>query len=416
MHDRINRYKIIYYISNNYPEERCVINKCAGFDYVSIEQEKTVKKILDKILQSIRNRYSNIKGEKTLSAYAYAHRDGVIHTFNCCIKSRTPWICTFESVVPRTNCTRKRDWNEIDRLTCKTTKLLAKENCLQCLALSEAAYRLQMDFLLKLKGRLSNKEIEIIKSKILVLHPPQEVLTTENDIVKKFSMTNKKEFIFVGHDFFRKGGKEVVDTLRKLESKYDFHLTIVSKMEYDDYASKATKEERDEYLAFFEDCDWITYYEEMDNEQVIRLCKDMHIGLLPTFADTYGYSVLEMQASGCTMITTDVRALPEINNSRCGYICHLPHDEFGEAYYHSVKQRKEMKQNLMRELEVTFKEVLGAPMSELCEKAINSVRRIEKMHDPKIYGECIKNILNEKLAFQSCWGEWIKNDTGSTSS
>lgn len=396
MQDSINKCKRIYYINNRYPEKRCVIDKCTGYQYINMDQDGIISRVFDKIIQSIGHKYSRAKGEKTLSVYTYTRRNGVIHTFNSCIKSQMPWICTFESVVPRTNCTRKRDWDKIDHLTCKAAKLLAKDNCLQCLALSEAAYKLQKDFLSSLKGRVSEGDIEKIKSKTTVLHPPQEVLITQAEIVKKFSSANKKEFIFVGHDFFRKGGKEIVDTLKKLENEYNFHLTIISKMEYDDYASMATKEERDEYLEFFEDCDWITYYEEMDNEQVIQLCKNMHIGLLPTFADTYGYSVLEMQACGCTMVTTDIRALPEINNSQCGYICHLPHDEFGEAYYYSAEQRKEMKQNLKRELEVTFKEILAAQMSQLCEKAINSVKRIEKMHNPKLYGEYIKKYIEQK--------------------
>lgn len=384
----------VYYMSNRYPEERCIINKCPDCYYSNIQQDGKIKKWGDKILQGIAHRYSYFKGEKTLSVYTYLQRRGIIHVFNICIKSKMPWICTFESIVPRTNCTRKRDWKKIDNLTYNSVKLLTQNNCVQCLALSEATYKLQMDFLMALRGRVSEKDIEKIRNKTKVLHPPQPVILQEDEIKEKF-LKNKKEFIFVGHDFFRKGGKEMLEVLKELKQKYDFHLTIVSRLEYNDYASKATQGEKETSLAFIKNCDWITYYEEMDNEQVIQLCKQMHIGLLPTFADTYGYSVLEMQACGCTMVTTDIRALPEINNTECGYICHLPQDEFGEAYYQTEEQRLKMKYILKTELKRELTAVVEASMNELCDKAIKSMKRIAEKHDPQEYGASIKKIIDQ---------------------
>ena len=38
-----------------------------------------------------------------------------------------------------------------------------------------------------------------------------------------------------------------------------------------------------------------------------------HIGLLPTYNDSYGYSVIEFFSYGCPVITTNILALPEIN-------------------------------------------------------------------------------------------------------
>ncbi len=43
------------------------------------------------------------------------------------------------------------------------------------------------------------------------------------------------------------------------------------------------------------------------------------IGMLPSYADTYGFSVLEAQA-GNAVITTDIRALPEVNNPAVGWL------------------------------------------------------------------------------------------------
>ena len=63
---------------------------------------------------------------------------------------------------------------------------------------------------------------------------------------------------------------------------------------------------------------WISYVPKLTNNETLELMKKSHIGLLPTYADTYGYSVLEFQAAGCPVITTNVRALPEINNNNLG--------------------------------------------------------------------------------------------------
>jgi len=48
------------------------------------------------------------------------------------------------------------------------------------------------------------------------------------------------------------------------------------------------------------------------------------LALLPTCAETHGDVVLEAQANGCPVITTDIRTLPEINPSEIGYLIEVP--------------------------------------------------------------------------------------------
>ncbi|WP_125140102.1 glycosyltransferase family 4 protein [Clostridium transplantifaecale] len=75
--------------------------------------------------------------------------------------------------------------------------------------------------------------------------------------------------------------------------------------------------------------------------------------LLPTFADTYGYSLLEMQACGLPVVSTNVRAMPEINDNECGWIAKLPVNEYGEALYSTEQSRNKMKMELRNELLVS---------------------------------------------------------------
>lgn len=400
----------IYYINKNYPEKRCVIERALGENYVSIAAAGNVcslKSAVEKIQHAFAHRYSKYLGEKTLSCYWLMKRKGVVHTFNSCISGKNEWCATFETILPRTNYTRSgmKDPNGVDKTTKQHFKLLAKENCLGCMALSKATYELQMAALDKMKEHLTKQEIASIRKKTRVLHPPQELMITQEDIVHKFENCDTLEWIFVGHDFFRKGGKELMDCLMDYKGQIPkdcalyqrgcqkLHLTVISSMEYGDYASKATREEMLRYKELLKKEGWITYYESLPNGQVMELCKKAHIGLLPTFADTYGYSVLEMQACGCAMLTTDIRALPEINNETCGWICHLPQNEYKEAYYRTEEERIVLKRTLFEQLQKQMEIILGDSIETLQQKALCSWERIRRQHDPVEYSEVLKRVF-----------------------
>jgi glycosyltransferase involved in cell wall biosynthesis len=69
-----------------------------------------------------------------------------------------------------------------------------------------------------------------------------------------------------------------------------------------------------------------------------------HVLLLPSFHETFGYIVLEAQANGMPVITTDISAFPEINNNECGWLIELPktHHGFADVYSNDVKWLSEM--------------------------------------------------------------------------
>lgn len=390
----------IYYIGNDYPEKRCVINKVSDGTYIPlgpVAERYSLKCFIEKVQHAFAHRYSRSIGEKTLSSYWFVRRSGVIHTFNSCISGKNKWCATFETILPRTNFTRAKliSGQIADKRTVKQFKLLAGDNCLGCMALSEATYKLQIRALDALGEVLSEKERERIKHKIKVIHPPQDLMVSLEEIEEKYANMDSLQFLFVGNDFFRKGGKELVDCLIELKKEYNFHLTVVSSMNYNDYASHATYDEMMYYKEILLNTEWITFFENLPNKDVLSLCRDSHVGLLPTFADTYGYSVLEMQASGCPVLSTDIRALPEINNEQCGWICHLEQNEDGEALYQTESERIAMKKQLQGQLGIQLKNILASDTGILYDKAINSWKRIEKEHNPLCYSEKLKKIMHE---------------------
>ena len=63
---------------------------------------------------------------------------------------------------------------------------------------------------------------------------------------------------------------------------------MVSGLRYGDDVSLSTAEDKETYKKRMEEASWITHYEALPNSEVIDLCRKAHVGLLPTFADTYG--------------------------------------------------------------------------------------------------------------------------------
>lgn len=392
----------IGYIRERYPEKRNIIGR-AGSDNEYVFLSKARNKWLlftrgcEIIAGRVLKRQNNLKWNRhAVYRPIKSPRVDVIHTFNTVCDCKTPWVCTFETAVPRTAQTVRRDWmnsgEKADGFTENAFELLRSKSCLALIALSQSNKSIQTDMMeaLGIEGR------EEITAKIIVLPPPQPVLISSAELAEKFdSVCEKTEFIFVGGDFFRKGGAQLVDALCALSDKFSFHLTVISTLNYDDYASKATLSDMERYKKMLESKPFITYYEKLPNSEVLELCKKSHIGLLPTMADTYGYSVLEMQACGCAVVTTDVRALPEMNNDACGYICKVPKHASGEARYDTPEERGKLKRIIENELGVIFREILTHP-EDIKAKAEKAVAKIAEQHSPDKYKDELMKVYTAK--------------------
>ena len=207
-------------------------------------------------------------------------------------------------------------------------------------------------------------------------------------------------FALVGAGFFRKGGRELFRAFDKLagEEGLPIRLVVVSSLRLEPYAAHETEED----LAWARQViagkpEWLEYYHEMPNADVLELLKNADVGLLPTWADTYGLSVLEAQAAGCPVITTDVRALPEINNSRVGWLIHVPKDVLGEAVYRTVEERLELSQIIEEGLKNVIRSIVEDP-SSIAIKGQAAINQIREQHDPQTYAEKLRQIYRAAIA------------------
>lgn len=360
----IEKGKVVGFVHSGYPEMR-------NFYGLHLESFKYKKQVLDpfKIAD-----YAYFKAlNKTNTFFHNSHfgvgRYDIFHLFNGISFGKKPWISTFETFIPR----YQSGYKKFEKLAIKS---LTSDNCKQIIALSENTRSHQLNFL---SINYPDSKIEIEK-KIIVIHPPQKRIIT-NYIEKE--LENRLSFTIVGSDFFRKGGKEVIAVFDALLTKnYNVKLNIVSSLKYGDYASQATNEDLKSVLSTIKKYpDNIKLYSYLDNKKVLDLLKVTHVALLPSYADTYGYFVLEAQACGCPVITTDIRAFPEINNDEVGYVISVPKNDLGNGI-HSTKKEKEIYSSILKEgLRNIISQIYKNP-KEIDVKGRACLTRIRENHNP----------------------------------
>ena len=241
------------------------------------------------------------------------------------------------------------------------------------------------------------QQYDEINSKIEVLYPPQPVQLTADEVMAKFQDVHKElRFFFVGRDFYRKGMYECLLALKKLREAYPVHLTIVSglKQEYAYRVPKYTAQEEAEVQGIIRDnSDWIEYHESLPNEQVLALCKRAHIGLLPTYRDSFGYSTIEMQSCGCVVLSTDIFALPELNDLDIGYVCAIRHavDALTDGDDAAVQALRPLLAAQLQEQLTRIVEERG----KLVDKAQMALARVAQRYDPERHGERLYELYQE---------------------
>ncbi len=236
---------------------------------------------------------------KTISATTYfppPHSCDFFHTFNMIPLNRHPWIVSAESVFPRV-------W-DCDPWRRFLLKRLASPHCLRILAMSE-------NTLLHMRTRNSDDpNLDQVMKKAEVVDPGipeghfQEVLTSP-------STKRSIDLVFVGNEFFRKGGTIAVSAFARLKKSHPVTLTVISKMQEGNYVFPVEPGSgikwREKMAAL-----GVNHQEGLPNSKVREILSRSDILLLPTFDDSYGGSVIEGMASGLAPIATKIRALPEI--------------------------------------------------------------------------------------------------------
>lgn len=368
-----------------YPIIRNILDKVPGAGYVLLKKNDN----LFHTLSTVKNLVFRKKIDFSGKFFFYRRPDiDVLHLYNDINYSGRKWVTTFETLVPRFIETKddhqKNDpCHTVNKKTNRAIKQIIKPNCLAIIAISDNAADIQRE-LFKHYSSLNDGAL----TKLHILHPPQKLISSATIQRGNAGHLN---FIFVGNHFHRKGGEQMLEVFEKLRERYEFSLTIISSFGTDNYVTKVSRQEAQKMRDKVRKTEWIQHYENIPNEKVLQLIQQAHIGLLPTWSDTYGFSVLEMQACGVPVITTDIRALPEINNNDCGWMIHLPQNRLKQALYFNEEQKEKLKSTLKEQLESILIDIFEN-REQIQAKAENSLERIKKFHNPESFGEKLRKI------------------------
>ena len=378
----------IYHTHSGYNEYRNFLylteNKHQG---ILFKKEYDWYKIRTHLTYIIQKKVDNFRLNQHLSCFPHPPNT-VFHFFNGISHGKTPWICSFEKNLPRFG-------PQYESHIPKGINAIASPYCKKIIAISNCAANWEKQFIeIKTPKSIADE----INSKMIIMHPPQKKII---DSIEEKRLSYKKHdtltFTFVGNQFFRKGGREILKAFLALPATMRFRLNIVSILEPDTYASAtndrdaAVLKERIKTLPSN-----FQFYSNIPNTQVIELLKKSHIALLPTYADTYGYFTLEAQACGCPVITTNVEAMPEINNDECGWVIPIELDNLKNAILRTEKNRIKASETIEKNLYQILISIFNNPETIL-PKANESLNRIRKFHDPTNHASQLMKIYSSAV-------------------
>ena len=307
----------------------------------------------------------------------------MFHFFNSVSLSDKPWVVTFENEIPRPYLKSK-----------KLVKRLTHKSCKKIIAFCDRAKNIEIYLLDKYP-----EFKQVILDKLIVLQPAQQLYVQS---VSEKDYSQPVTFTFVGVDFFRKGGAEILKASERLISEgYDFKLNIVSQLKKggwkDEHVTETDIEKAKEIIQ--RNDRFITHYYSLPSDKIMNLFKQSHIGLLPSYGETYGYVVLEAQACGCAVITSNMPPFQEFNNNTFGWLIDVPlKPRNGTLDSDLSGENLKLFQNALFEgLYKSMKEGIEN-MELLKEKARLSIEHIKNDHDPekrvKILEEIYFNALH----------------------
>ncbi|MFP5470708.1 MAG: glycosyltransferase family 4 protein [Bacteroidia bacterium] len=368
------------FVHSGYNEKRNIF----GAKYSDFVHKKVVDlfKIFDYLYFKIYKKTNLFTHNSFNDKYSFPKLD-IYHFFNAVNYGNKPWICTFETTMPR--------YNNKDTRVENALKAMAKQNCKKLIAFSEFNKNLQIKFL---KDNFPEYAESIIP-KVEVIYPPQNLIN--NDKIRRFENINPLKVLFVGHDFFRKGGREVFKAVSSMtKAGHNVELTVISKLNYDNWISFTSELDTNEWKSKLKKASFCNYYEYLGNSEVKELMQQSHLFIIPSLQETFGYVVLEAQACGTPVISTSIRAFPEINNSECGWLIDIPQTEKGAADVYSNGYDV-----ISKKIELGIFDCLLQVVNQkemLFSKSQNCVVRIRKYHNIEDFSNKIVNIYRTAIS------------------
>ncbi len=228
-------------------------------------------------------------------------RFDLIHTFNRVPLSKLPFVMGFESHMPRAYSLEHTLYYKA------LTNRLAGNKCRRIVAISEYARKLF------LQQHANSPQLPALISKLEVRYPNVD-LPTGSDMFSA-AVNDPIRLVFVGNHFGRKGGCAIVRLAELAKAQgLALEIDLVSGLETGiaSWVDPLSPDYFTSWRARLAALPNIRHRQHVPNTELLGLVSRAHFLMLPTFADTFGFSVIEAMAHHTPVITTHQGAMPEV--------------------------------------------------------------------------------------------------------
>lgn len=142
---------------------------------------------------------------------------------------------------------------------------------------------------------------------------------------KKIKRTQKEfGFLFIGGNFYEKGGYETILAFEKIMDKYDCRLTMIGTIP-PELAKKYKNHQK------------IALIGRVPYEKVVEYYSNSDVFVFPTHYDTYGFVVPEALSFGLPVISTDSFSMPElVEHEKTGLLIKTYFSSFADDFGYSM--------------------------------------------------------------------------------
>jgi glycosyltransferase involved in cell wall biosynthesis len=174
-------------------------------------------------------------------------------------------------------------------------------------------------------------------------------------------------------------------------------LVIGDLESFGDYVSCTDKHDRNRTWALLQALDTHVRFipTTVPHRDVLALLQRSDFYLLPTYADTFGYTALEAQACGTVVVATDVGSLPEFISSRTGIV--VPLDEHLDGSRLPPSTAKRVKADFTDRLSLTLASALEIGLEKRKSLRATAIKQLRRRHCPRHHSLRLETTYMEAL-------------------